>query len=166
MKAHEITWALVRDRLAYDAEAGVFTWAKLIPHCRFKVGELAGSITRQGRWQISLHGKTYAAHRLAWLFMHGEWPREFVDHIDGDPLNNRISNLRVVPSTVNMQNQRRAHADAKVKVLGVDSDRPGRYRAKIVVNGRPVYLGRFKTPEEAAAVYLDAKRKFHAGCTI
>ena len=89
-----------------------------------------------------------------------------IDHIDGDTGNNRIANLRVVTPTLNQQNRRTARRDAaNTGLLGVRSNYK-KWSAVITVNGKRVYLGSYETPEAAHAVYLEAKRKLHAACTI
>lgn len=167
MDKHDAVSAeLVREILAYDKETGDLRWAKKRPHTKHQVGDIAGSYTQTGYRQVWIGKHNYQAHKLIWLHVYGRWPEGVIDHINGVRDDNRIANLRDVDYQTNNQNVRHPHADGAVPFLGVDSDRPGQYRAKIVVNGKPKYLGRFKTPEEAHRVYLDAKRQLHAGCAI
>lgn len=108
------------------------------------------------------------AHRLVWLHLYGEWPEHGIDHINGRRSDNTAANLRSVPQSENVQNQRKARRDNKsTGLLGVS--RPSgrsKYRAQIMAQGRNRYLGYFDTPEEAHAAYLAAKRQLHPGCTI
>jgi hypothetical protein len=97
--------------------------------------------------------------------MTGRWPNGVVDHINGDTSDNQWSNLRDVTHSVNCQNQRRAKRSNASGLLGV-SFFDGKPRASISVDGRPIHLGTFDTPEAAHQAYVEAKRKLHAGCTI
>ena len=90
----------LHELLAYDPESGVFVWKKPTSN-RAKVGQLAGYIDPSGYVSIRLDGKLYRAHRLAWLYVHGESPSTHLDHIDGCPTNNRIANLREVTEQQN-----------------------------------------------------------------
>jgi hypothetical protein len=92
-------------------------------------------------------------------------PPRPIDHINGDPSDNRISNLRDVSRTENQENQRRAQRHNKVGLLGVSPNGKG-FISRIKVAGRKVNLGTFPTPEIAHAVYVKAKRYLHAGCTL
>lgn len=118
-----------------------------------------------GYKRIRLDRVVYACHRLAFLYMTGEWPRYGVDHINGNRLDNAWENLRDVPSRVNSQNMRKAVRTNPTGLLGVTTYK-NRYLSRIRVNGKLVYLGQFKTPEEAHQSYVLAKRKMHEGCTI
>ena len=158
-----LTQARLKDILHYDAETGVFTWL-VRPNNRIRIGDIAGRFNGRST-MIRVDGVSYFAHRLAWLYMTGAWPINQIDHIDGNPLNNRIVNLRDVTQSVNMQNLRRAQSRNKSGVLGVSLDR-GRFRASIDIDGRTTYLGYFSSPELAHVAYLNAKRQHHDGCTI
>ena len=136
---------------------------------RVKVNSLAGTVRKQdgGRLHIAFRGKRYLAHRLAWLFVYGKWPEGVIDHLNGNSLDNRISNLRDVSNTVNSQNQRKSRSDNQAGFLGVSwHSRTRKFLAQIQINGVKTHLGLFTTPEEAHAAYLAAKRKYHEGCTI
>lgn len=159
-----LTAEMLRERLNYEPDAGVFTW-RHVHGARFKSGEQAGRIGANGRRDIGLNGLRYSAHRLAWLYVTGEWPSLYVDHINGDRLDNRFSNLRVVDIATNIQNQRKANKDSAVGLLGVTKVK-GRFIAQIGANKKQIHIGCFSTPEEAHAAYLDAKRRLHPGCTI
>lgn len=164
MAANSLTAARLRELLHYDPDTGVFT--NRIKRSRKTVpGAVAGCLT-VGRIAIRLDGVLHLAHRLAWLYMTGEWPKMEVDHRDGDASNNRWASLRDVPHQVNIQNQRRPRADNGTGFLGV-SRRGDKFLAQIADKdgGRP-RIGEFATPEEAHAAYLEAKRRLHAGCTI
>ncbi len=92
-----------------------------------------------------------------------------IDHIDGNPANNRLENLRDVSRAVNGQNQKRAQRHNGTGVLGVTRRRNAKsnpYQAHIVVDGRPKYLGVFPTADAASAAYIAAKRALHEGCTL
>ena len=119
-----------------------------------------------GYLTIFCNGFRYAAHRLAWLYVHGEWPPAHIDHINGIRTDNRISNLRSVTASVNAQNMRRAMKNSKTGVLGVTKC-GNRFKAQLAIpRGSNKYLGLFKTIGEAQQAYLDAKRSTHLGCTI
>lgn len=147
------------DALAY--EGGHLVW-----RAGNKKGRAATSTYEDdGRGKVWWHGKGYAAARVVWRFVTGTDPVGEIDHINGDPSDNRIANLRDIPHWMNMENQRRAQAHGKAKLLGVSSDQ-GCFRARISVNGKRQHIGTFKTAEEAHRAYLDAKRRLHVGCTL
>ena len=159
-----LTAERLRLVLDYDATTGAFRWRERRQGVR--ADGTAGCVCkRRNTVVIFVDGKLYLAHRLAWLHVHGEWPRQQVDHIDGDSLNNRIANLRDVSVSVNQQNRKRAARHSSSGVMGVRA-RNGRWAAEIRVNGRVHRLGRFDTPEAAHAAYIAAKRRLHPGCTL
>lgn len=151
---HTLTAARLRLRMSYDEATGVFRWRD--------TGRVAGyPAGAAGRLQIYVDGVARYAHRLAWLYVHGEWPDGQIDHINGDKHDNRIANLRVLPGTAqNKQNQSRAYRNNRSGMLGVSRD-GSRWRARIMVDGKSKTLGRFDTPEEASAAYRRAKAELH-----
>lgn len=127
----------------------------------------AGWISPDGRKYLHFKGQNYMAHRVAWAFHYGQQPDEDIDHIDGNPSNNQLNNLRSVKHIHNQQNLRKARKDNKTGYLGVAIHKAsGKFSAQIWVNKKKKHLGLFKTAEEAHKAYLDAKRKYHVGCTI
>lgn len=159
-----LTTERLRQLLHYEPETGAFTWLARTAQ-RVQIGDVAGSKNSDGYLVIAINRIRYKAHRLAWLYMHGVFPANHIDHIDGNPSNNRITNLRDVTRGVNMQNQRKARTNNKLGILGVICNRKS-FRAEIMVDGNVRRLGTFKTPELAHQAYLDAKRRLHPACTI
>lgn len=158
------TRAEIAEVLSYSAETGVFTWSSN-RRGGARVGDIAGTVKRGGYVQINVLGRLCYAHRLAWLFATGAWPTGYIDHIDGNPSNNRIDNLRDVSAEENQQNQRRAHASNKSSgMLGVSMcKQTGRWSAKISVANKTKNLGRFDTADAAHQAYISAKRALHTG---
>lgn len=165
MATPNLTAARLRELLHYNPDTGEFT--RLVQTCgRALVGDIAGTDHVRGYRRIRVENVSHMAHRLAWLHVHGEWPAGLIDHIDGNPGNNRIGNLRVVNSSLNQQNQRRARSDNRQSgLLGVHPNYK-KWSAGIRVNGKRIHLGSFDTPEEAHEAYLKAKRELHPTCTI
>lgn len=145
----------MKELLSYDPETGLFRW-KVTRGGPRKAGDIAG--TSASYIHLTFDGKTYYAHRLAWLYMTGEWPKGEIDHIDGDKKNNRFANLRDVSRSVNVQNVRRRGVHFAKKL--------GRWTAQIVSNGRNVHLGSYATEDEARQAYLAGKRVLHQGCPL
>jgi hypothetical protein len=163
-----MNYTLLREMLIYNPETGIFVWKIGRKGRGTKAGAIAGSI-KKGRVYIGISNKAYFAHRLAWLYMIGEWPKYQIDHINGDTTDNRWVNLRDVDQFTNQQNQRKAHNDNQWGLLGVRkciACKTKPYYAGITVDGFYVHLGYFPTSEEAHDAYLNAKRKLHRGCTI
>lgn len=158
-----LTAERLRELLHYDPLTGVFTWLK---RRGFKavVGSVAGTEER-GYIRIYLNGRNYRAHRLAVLYMTGEWPSHQVDHKYGIRHDNRWDELRRATNAENGQNQRRARSDNKCCLLGVYA-RGDKWRAQIRLGGKKRYLGLYKTPEQAHAAYLEAKARLHPFQTI
>lgn len=160
MPQHDLTAERLREVLDYNPETGGFAW-RAANGRRGKPGLPAGR--KAGKYVgITVDGKAYLAHRLAWLYVHGCWPPAgYIDHANGDPKDNRIANLREGSNGQNMQNQVRAHSNNRTGLLGVSSHKSGRFVAGIRRNGRYHYLGIYDTPQEAHDRYLQAKREIH-----
>ena len=157
-----ITIDALKRLLKYDPLTGVFT--RLTKTTRSKVGDEAGCSCR-GYRRIHIDGFDYQAHRLAWFYVYGEWPKYDIDHINGNRSDNRIANLRDVPKGINIQNQKSAHPGSESGLLGVSWNKT-KWRAKITLNGQIKYLGHYDDKYEAHEAYLKAKRQMHEGCTI
>jgi len=164
MAANDLTAARLRELLAYDPLTGEFRWRRA--RRGTPIGALAGGKTSHGYIHIGVDGRgQHYAHRLAWLYMNGEWPTCEVDHINGDGLNNRWDNLRDVSRAENIQNRRRAHRTSQTGFLGVSRKGSG-FTAEISVSGQRRYLGMFKSAQEAHDAYVEAKRAIHPGNTL
>lgn len=153
-----LTAERLRELLAYDPEAGKFV--RLVrTSTSVQIGDEAGYIRPVGYRAISVDGKVYLAHRLAWLHVYGCWPSEHIDHIDGNPDNNRIANLREASQPQNNANTKRKKNN-KSGFNGVSWYKPTRkWVAYCRVNGRSKNLGYFDTPAAAHAAYVDAAIK-------
>jgi len=149
-----LTAERLRELLDYDAETGIFRW-KVKRRCGsrgwVRPGDAAGCISSLGYVLIGISGKTYCAHRLAWLYVYGGWPAASLDHADRDRANNRIANLREATPAQNQANMS-LHRDNRLGVKGV-SMHGERYRAQIYVKGRRIHLGCFESAAEAREVY-------------
>lgn len=132
-----------------------------------KVGDIANHRQSSGYIQIMVNNKPYLAHRLAWLYMTGEWPKGDIDHKFGIRDDNRWSELRDVTRSINLQNQRRLRIDNKSGYAGVYLRKEkNKWGACININGKNVHLGVFESAYEAGAYRLQKKRELHEGCTI
>ena len=158
----DITVETLRCLLDYDPKTGIFRW--LVNRQRIKMGAVAGTIDHYGYIVIMVNGTNLKAHRLAWLYTHGVWPEQQIDHINGVKADNRIANLRDVPQSMNQHNQVRTKKNNTSGFCGVSWEkRDKRWRAMIMVNGRKQHIGLFDTPEAAHAAYLAAKLRLHPG---
>lgn len=165
----ELTAEIARELLTYNPDTGKLFWkertAKYFKNpknpnytkswnTKWAGKEALTNITRRNSGQISRLGgrvlnKNYTAHRIVWLIYYGEWPKNQIDHINQDPTDNRIKNLRDVTNAENNKNKTLQNNN-KTGYLGV-SKRHGKYRAEINVNNIRKHLGYYDTVEEAAA---------------
>ena len=152
-----ITQEELKSCLYYDQATGVFTWKKYMS-ASAKAGDVAGGIVSTGYRVIGLFGKTYLAHRLAWLYVFGYFPEGIVDHINREPSDNRICNLREATQSCNMRNSKVSTVN-RSGVKGVSIDKK-KWRAVIVVRGKQLSLGRHRTKLEAAKARWLAERKY------
>lgn len=158
-----LTAERLREVLDYDAETGLFTRKE--PRNRWKAGQVAGGETCHGYTGIKIDNRVYLAHRLAWLYVFGEWPSKGLDHLNGSRRDNRLVNLREATHAENAQNRRGARRGSAVDFIGVSRYR-GVFRAQIKTDGKNKHIGYFGTPEAAHEAYLDAKRKLHSHNTL
>ncbi len=143
----------------FDYRDGALYW-RIRPSNNAKMSEPAGTLRTDGYRAIQVAGRLHFAHRLVWLWHHGEAP-EFLDHIDGNQRNNHIENLRPATSSQNGANSRKPSTNTS-GFKGVTWNKAaGRFKAQITVNGRKTHLGYFTDPETAHAAYIDAAKQFH-----
>jgi hypothetical protein len=155
--------AKLKEYLCYNPETGVFSCIK--PSGKRKVGDRVG-VVNDGYLQIGFARYRDRAHRLAWLYAHGEMPK-VIDHINGNRLDNRLCNLRNVTQQENVQNYRVVPKHNSTGYLGVSYYKAGRkFSACVSNNYKKIHLGYFDDPEIAHQAYLAAKRKLHTSCTI
>ncbi|WP_049732864.1 HNH endonuclease signature motif containing protein [Rhizobium ecuadorense] len=172
----ELTFAEISKLLKYEPETGKLFWLPR-PVEMFSDACLGGSTTNAKRWNnqfankeafLTVDGKgylcgnifdrQYGAARVAWLLHSGDWPKDCIDHINGDPKDNRITNLRDVSRLENQRNRKRFSSN-KSGVCGVIRDKK-RWKAHITVDGRLRSLGVYDDISDAIAARLRAEKEF------
>lgn len=154
-----LTQARIRELLHYCPESGVFTNIKA--RKKVVVGSVAGYLNNHGYVVIMVDGKQYRAHRLAWLYIHGTFPPNQIDHINMVKTDNRICNLRMATHSENQQN-RPIQCNNTSGHIGVSwHKRDQKWMAYIKRDGKSIFLGRFKYINEAIAARNAAKQKHH-----
>ena len=163
-KQQFLTFSDVKDALDYNPETGIFTWSRTFGRTRIQ-GCVAGFIQKpSGYWVLRLKDKNYRAHRVAMLWMNGEWPAAnvLVDHINGNKLDNRFENLRVVSSGTNLRNVSSARkTNMSSGLLGVSwSSKKEKFFAHIGINYKVYCLGYFDDKYVAQDAYKKARREW------
>ncbi len=145
-----ITQKRLKEVLNYDEFSGAFTW---LASGRGRNKDLSAGCKGSGGYlYICVDYRTYLAHRLAWLYVHGHFPK-LIDHIDGDKINNRILNLRKATPFQSIGNTP-VRKDNTSGYKGVSWEkRHKRWRARIVIDSKDVYLGEFVCKHQAAKAY-------------
>lgn len=154
-----LTQPRLKELLSYHPETGVFTWIARTRNT--KIGDVAGCLSIYGYRCIQIGGKQYRAHRLAWLYMVGDWPTNQIDHRNGIRDDNRWHNLREATNAENGQNIAMYSTNTS-GFMGVSWDhKRQKWQALLMTNGHHKHLGRFDTPEDARDAYLAAKAAHH-----
>ncbi len=153
------TLKLLKTLLHYDPLTGQFT--RLVDAGGRRAGTIAGGPHKAGYWDIRIKEKHYLAHRLAWLYMTGKWPKEEIDHINGDRGDTRFANLREASSTQNKINSA-VRCDNAQGVRGIWYRKDtGKWSGQCTVNKKRFHIGCFDSKEEAAAVYKQFALRLH-----
>lgn len=157
MTSQILTQERLKELFSYDPGSGDFT--RIMVTNRWKKGSKAGGLGGRGYISIEISGKTYKAHRLAWLYMTGNWPDE-IDHINHNKADNRIINLRSATRSENCKN-RTINKNNKCGVMGVDwRESANKWRSRINVNGKDVFLGYFDKMSDAVIARKEAEKKY------
>ena len=143
MRDKVVTQRRLLELLHYNPDTGVFTW-----RCGNRAGKRAGS-NSEGYRLIRADGRLYRASRLAWLYVHGRWPDEQMDHINGNRADDRMSNLRPATAQQNCANLHGANKGSATGILGVSLAHNGKYRVRAGKDGKHFRVGTFATLEDA-----------------
>lgn len=154
-----ITHERLLERLRYDPHTGDFVFRT--HRCSNLIGRVAGSVMSTGYVEVQVDKKRFLAHRLAWFYMKGAWPKSNLDHHDGDRSNNRFSNLREATQAQNTCNKA-IQRNNRSGVLGVIWDEArGLWRAYVNKNGQHYHLGRFVSLDDAIAARKEGALAVH-----
>jgi hypothetical protein len=153
-----ITAEELRLLVMYDPKTGIMRWAQRKPGRQ--TNKEAGTLSKAGYRQVVIDYKIYTVHRLAWLYVYGNFPKkdEEIDHINRNKSDNRIENLRLATKIENGQN-RKENSNNKLGLKGVCFF-GGKYISQIKVFEKRIKLGCFDSPELAYAAYIEASRKY------
>ena len=140
---------VLRRTFRYDEEDGALYWRVKMRNGA-DIGDRAGTLSNSGYIRVGMSGALYLAHRIIWKMNRGVDPAAQIDHVDGDRSNNRPGNLRLASQ---MQNSRNMKSMRRLKGAYPNG---ARWKALIQVDRKTIYLGNFRTEEEAHAAYVAA----------
>lgn len=149
----------VRSLLTYDPKTGIFKWRQRASNR--PAGSVAGSKGANGYVYIAVKKRLVLAHRLAWFYVHGQWPDEQVDHINGSRSDNSLGNLRLASQSQNTCNGAlRKTNTSGYRGVSWSKDKK-KWVARIVKDRKQHVLGYFHDKEMAYLAYLDAAKELH-----
>lgn len=158
-KAPHFTSDELKEIVVYEPDTGLFRWVRDHVCKKYLAGTVAGHRGIRAT-KIMIDRRGYAAHRLAWYYVHGYWPSLLIDHINGDCYDNRITNLREATHTQNQANK--CVPAPKSGYVGVKKNARCRtFCVYIRINGKLVSRSGFLTAKEAHEVYLRLHREHH-----
>ena len=163
--AQDITAERLKELLHYEPETGIFTW-KVRTANQVKVGDVAGCPDGRGYLLIQLQSRLYRAHRLAWLYVYGEWPKDQIDHINRIRSDNRIANLRDVSHKQNNQNKSKPSNNTSGHPGVVWHKRISKWQVKIKHNYKYIHLGYYTNIEDAIAARKAAEKIYWADTQV
>ena len=134
----------LKKALSYDPKNGVLIWTQ--------TNAPAGGLRHKKYLSVRYRTRQYNYAPVCWYLHHGTWPVGVIDHIDGDPSNNRIDNLRDVTRRGNQQNLK-CHRDGNL-VGATYFPKRNSYLSRVYVAGTSIFLGWYRTEEEAHISYL------------
>ena len=149
---------ILKKVLDYDPESGVFTWTESRGSVR--KGDSAGHLMNRGYIHIGVHGYSVYAHRLAWLFMKGDWPQYEIDHSNHIANDNSFKNLREVTRREQMNNISKPSNNTSGTIGVSFSKCREKWGAHIGIKGVKIYLGEFKEKEAAIEARKAAEIKY------
>lgn len=166
----------LRECFDYDPDTGILTWrerpvehftsAGLCRRTNLRWANKEAGRTNQSRREVRVYGASFFVHRIIWKIIYGADPAEQIDHIDGNSLNNKISNMRSATSAQNAHNMKaKPTRDGALKGATFCKDTK-RWKSAITLGGKHIHLGRFDTQKEAHEAYIEASKKHHGefGC--
>ena len=156
---NDLTSERLRELLSYDPETGDFRCVAKRPGLKFD--RMDGRKKNQGYLLICVDRYAYSAHRLAWLYVHGKWPADQIDHINGVRDDNRIANLREATHTQNHQNRENSPKNVSGHPGVSRHKMAGKWRAQISHFGKYRHLGVFDSIEDAVEARKAAKAEYH-----
>lgn len=170
---NKLTPEILQECLAYSPSTGRFFYkprdrkhfvddrSYAIFHTRFSGKEALHCLNGSGYLRGTVNGIKVYAHIAAWAITYGEWPKNEIDHINGDPLDNRIENLRDVTHRINNCNRAKSK-DKSSRYIGVCYNKHSKkkWKAQIRIDGQNLNLGHYDTEEDAAIARMNAQRKF------
>ena len=156
----DLTQDYVRSLLHYDADTGTFTWKSRRGGFAY-AGALAGKLETYGYIRIRINKKLYLAHRLAWFYTHGVWPPNCIDHINRNPVDNRLANLRLATKAENAQNSSTRSTNSR-GTPGVSwRNDVNKWRVYITKNYKQIHIGFFTKLDDAIKARLAAADTHH-----
>ena len=158
---NELTAEYLRSILHYDPATGIFT-RKVSTSRRVKAGDVAGCPDGHGYLRIMVCSRLHQAHRLAWLYVYGTWPKDQLDHINRNPSDNRIANLRDVSHKQNGQNASKPSNNTSGHPGVYWHKRDSKWVACIKHNYKHIHLGYFTDIEAAVAARKAAEKLYWA----
>lgn len=160
-KRNNIDVKKLRESIHYDPDSGLFIRKAKSSGRNGKVGDICGALSSEGYITISFGGIRYYAHRLAWLYVHGEMPKSQIDHINGVRDDNRLCNLRQATGSQNgMNKSAQKNNTSGYKGVSWNAQRK-KWAASIYINKRKLHIGLFVNLEDAARAVSAARIKIH-----
>ena len=154
----ELTQAKLKEILEYNPETGEFRW-KINQNSNAMAGAVAGSYDTNGYCRVRVFRKLHMVHRLAWLYMTGEWPERQIDHDNTVRSDNRWKNLRAATQAQNSQN---SGARTAPRLKGVTwNKKEQRWLVRIDSNGVRHNGGYHDALLDAAAAAISLRRRLH-----
>ena len=148
-----ISYEQLTKLISYDSSTGVLTWKKS--------GKIAGCWHPTGYLYVTVNQQAYRAHRLIWFIMTKKWPKDVVDHIDGDSSNNRFWNLREATLSQNQHNRRMSKNNTS-GVKGLTWNKPmKKWMARVKVDGVSVHVGYFNSKTKAKKALMEVRLRLH-----